>query len=594
MFLITTADERTWKKDEKILLLGEWCKLYSRKHIWSDLKFDVLPYHWDDRDKMYRDYKCLGNVYERYLRNIAEKLNTIHGTNHTLRYWRIIIGPWLRYFSDSLYDRYCSLKMAADTNKVTSTYLMKSDHVAWAPNDFEQFHFDQTTDQWNHFIFSHIIKLLKEIPYSTINELNNPLQRNNQKNKQQMIKRFLKYAAKQYTKIISKKTGHITFVSSYFSTKDIIRLQLALREMPNPYWEKINIPNSVFNNCLRDKLRVSIAANEYEAILEALIPLQIPKAYVEAFPDLRDLALLNYPENIDVIWTANAYAGDEGFKVWCAEEVERGTKFVIGQHGGNMGTSLWQQSEDHQIAICDRFYSWGWTNREKNNINPLPAGKLINLRKRLSSDPKGSILWVMASLPRYSYCMYSVPVASQFLNYIDDQIIFAKSVLKPVFNLLQIRFEKVDFGWSFNSRLKDSGLGRIIESNEDDFIQSLKKSRLCISTHNATTFLQTFAGDYPTLIFWNPKYYELRCEAQSFFDELRRVGILHDTPESAAAILNEIYTDPISWWNQPELQTVKDVFCNQFAYTNKDWVQEMKTELLSLKKYQTNVCKSIE
>ena len=30
-FLVTTADENTWPENEKILFLGEWCRLYARK-----------------------------------------------------------------------------------------------------------------------------------------------------------------------------------------------------------------------------------------------------------------------------------------------------------------------------------------------------------------------------------------------------------------------------------------------------------------------------------------------------------------------------------------------------------------------------------
>ena len=45
MFLVTTADQRFWKTDEKILFLGEWCKIYNQRHIWSNLDYEVLPYH---------------------------------------------------------------------------------------------------------------------------------------------------------------------------------------------------------------------------------------------------------------------------------------------------------------------------------------------------------------------------------------------------------------------------------------------------------------------------------------------------------------------------------------------------------------------
>src|ERR1700752_1167886 len=113
VFLVTTADQRYWKTDEKILFLGEWCKIYDQKPVWSKLDYQVLPYHWDDRDQLYRDYLFLRDLYERYLKQLAERLNEIHEVDHSVRYWRIIVGPWLAYFIQSSFDRYLSICNAA-------------------------------------------------------------------------------------------------------------------------------------------------------------------------------------------------------------------------------------------------------------------------------------------------------------------------------------------------------------------------------------------------------------------------------------------------------------------------------------------------
>ena len=44
-YLITIADERTWKFDRPVLFLGEWCCLYDRRHIWQHMDAIVAsPY----------------------------------------------------------------------------------------------------------------------------------------------------------------------------------------------------------------------------------------------------------------------------------------------------------------------------------------------------------------------------------------------------------------------------------------------------------------------------------------------------------------------------------------------------------------------
>ena len=64
--LITTSIESTWSKNnEPVLFLGEWCKLYSRYDIWSEMDSCVVPYHWDDRKKLYKDFLDLENRWAR-------------------------------------------------------------------------------------------------------------------------------------------------------------------------------------------------------------------------------------------------------------------------------------------------------------------------------------------------------------------------------------------------------------------------------------------------------------------------------------------------------------------------------------------------
>src|SRR5687767_15617233 len=109
-FLITTADERTWRLDGPVLFLGEWCRRYDRRAAWEGLDAEVVPYHWDDRDQYYRDYLYICAVYEDVLRRTSDALNAHHGTAHGLRYWRILVGPWAYQFAQTLFDRWAMVQ----------------------------------------------------------------------------------------------------------------------------------------------------------------------------------------------------------------------------------------------------------------------------------------------------------------------------------------------------------------------------------------------------------------------------------------------------------------------------------------------------
>jgi len=110
--LITTALEITWpkNKDTPILFLGEWCKLYGRKNTWESLDYKTAKYHWDDRKKLISDYDSLLEIHENFITELTSILNTIHKTNYSVRYWRILIGPWLGWFVQIVFDRWWMLK----------------------------------------------------------------------------------------------------------------------------------------------------------------------------------------------------------------------------------------------------------------------------------------------------------------------------------------------------------------------------------------------------------------------------------------------------------------------------------------------------
>jgi len=554
--------------------------LYSRKHIWSRLDYKTLPYHWDDREKYYKDYKYLTITYEHYLTLLSEQLNKLHGCDHSKRFWRILIGPWLRYFIDAVYDRYCSIKSALDYKPLSSTWIMESDIADWIPKDFNNFYDAYISDQWNHFIYGEIIKLLNNIDYEIINHHNYPPEEFNRSDDLSLLNKIKSYLITTYSSIIPKNLNSIVFISSCFANKkNLIKLQLSLGQIPYPKGPILEFSNSQTNLNLRYQIKLKSNQNEFEEILNNLIPIQIPKVYLEDFKKLKKTVFSRFPRKARGIYTANAYSHNDFFKFWAANEVQNGTKLFIGQHGGNFGTDLWAQDEDHQIKICDRYFTWGWTNKRFNHLRSLSAPRLLGMKNKLTANKNGDVVSILTSLPRYFYCSYSVPVAGQFLDYFNQQLDLTKLLSSEILSNYRIRLDQPGFEWDLKQRFLDNGLGDIIESRNGKLIDRLQKSRLCVATHNATVFLETFTANFPTILYWNPNHYEIRSEAIPYFNELNKVGILHYTPESGSKTINNIYHDTLGWWQQEEIQKAKDAFCTQFANISSNWMEEWRAEL---------------
>ena len=82
--LVTTALEESWEDTQPMLFLGEWCRLYSRRHRLSGLDAIVLPYHWNDSLKLQRDRQYLANLHEVLLVELGNELNERHRSDHSI------------------------------------------------------------------------------------------------------------------------------------------------------------------------------------------------------------------------------------------------------------------------------------------------------------------------------------------------------------------------------------------------------------------------------------------------------------------------------------------------------------------------------
>src|SRR3989338_1663550 len=235
-FLITTTLEETWVENQPVLFLGEWCRLYSRKDHWSKMNAVLLPYHWDDRDKFYSDYQYLGNLYERVLVDLASRLNQIHDVERSLRYWRILIGPWLAYFIQMLFDRWLSIQGAVNSFEITGTIVLTDIDDILIPNDMNHFAELMVGDDWNHHIYAEILNKLGNVPTIVKNS-----RQGYPPHKAGKAKASIRHRALCIYSGIAKYfvQDRDAFLSSTYLTKlNEIRLQLRFGQVPQ-FWQSV-------------------------------------------------------------------------------------------------------------------------------------------------------------------------------------------------------------------------------------------------------------------------------------------------------------------------------------------------------------------
>ena len=309
-FLITTAEKRSWKNDQPVLFLGEWCKLYSNKSEWKKLDAVTLSYHWDDRRKLYKDYQYLQNVYENFLKQLADELNQFHGTNNSVRYWRVVIGPWLNLFVQMLFDRWELVRDACSNYKISGTSVLRFNDNEMTPQGMEDFHFYYQEDEWNHYIFSKIIEkqhrscieeldVYDDVVYEQIDK--RPVQPGAREALKNGLASVLDYLS---------KNADVFIISSYFDRAEQWKLEAMLGQIPT-FRKSPELPK--FEIGVRDGFTLSDnQKTDFEGFLASILPIQLPVIYLEGYKNIRERALTcNWPSNPKVIYTAVSHSSDE-------------------------------------------------------------------------------------------------------------------------------------------------------------------------------------------------------------------------------------------------------------------------------------------
>lgn len=562
MLLVTTALEKTWGQTQQILFLGEWCKLYGRKKVWQAREYQTLEYNWGNKELLKADYEDLTKLYERFLPELAATLNRIHGTSHSEKYWRILVGPWLGFFIQILYQRWSSITKATDDFDITNTILLTDKEFYLVPNDMQEFATLFSGDEWNHYICGQIIRQQNKIKYSFLNH-EVVVQCINSESKRHSFSRGSKKLSLDILNgLLSpfKTDTDFFFIATGLPKVKEFILKLRLGQLPQ-YFLSDGAPQICLDVDRRQWKIEGFSHSNFESFLRKVIPSQIPKVYIEGYALAEKLTTqIRWPKSPKIIFTAVGHVYDDLVKNYIAAKVEQGSCLVIGQHGGGSFHAINFQTE-HELTICNLYLSPGDGNVWHPKVRDV--GQIF--ARDWNSDPKGSGLLMQLDTPRFSYSISSTTQSDDFNKYLIDQFSFVDALPSKIRDCFIVRLHAADSGRGQKMQWKERFPSLVIDDGHQHVHSLFAKSKLIVCTYAGTTYNQTLAANAPTVIFWNAKYEQLHETAKPLFNELIRVGIFHRTPESAAAHVTRVWSDVAGWWGSADLQEVREKYCRGFA-----------------------------
>ncbi len=570
-FLITTADERTWKFDKPVLFLGEWCRVYDKKHIWENLDAVVAPPYGLSQAKKDEDHAAARALEEKIFPDICSALNNHHGIQQSQRFWLIVLGHWLRRYVDVILNRFNTLKQCIESYEISGTTIDDNDKYCLATKDSNTWIWALNDDRWNSALTARILpSIISEgiLVENISSDSRERFELRAAKPTGSFIKRLMRWGYRQTGSVASYfvKDSDIFIISSYLPKLEAVKLQLTLGQFPQ-LWTQVEFqenqkPDQVLRKILTKQL-LRESDDKLEQLLRALFFEQIPLCYLESFSKINELTeKLPWPKKPRLVFTSNAFDTDEVFKIYLAKNVSNGTRYIAGQHGANYGTHRHWLSNTGEEVLSDKFLTWGWTDGLSQHV-PAFIFKTVG-QKRNCYDPNGGLLLIELLL---NHRITTWDGTAEFCNYFMEQLQFARSLECSIKKQLTIRLPGAcsQLKWNEPMRWQDFDPGLKIDSGQIPINKLIAKCRLVVHSYDSTGILETLSSNIPTIAFWQDGFDHLRESSKPYYQLLVDAEIIHLSVDSAAHKVNMIWDDVQGWWNESKVQNARREFCDRYS-----------------------------
>lgn len=579
MNLVTADNKKIWSKNKKNLLVGNWCVDNEHKYKKTEKKkYLIQKYHWDNKLKFKKDFKYLHKVYNKLLDNLCLNLNKFHKEKNSKQYWEIILYKWLWVYLFRIYDMWEIVRIIKLKNKKLSSKNILFKLKNFTPDDSNEFSTSMMfSNDWNHWIYTEIFKFLGNINYKYINK--------------KEVKPKFWYKKNQYRSanyLLNSISGLPSSEKKYFQNTCFSKeFEITHRIFNRQFRVSQEISLKGFDNSLNMKARLKLIKlskkeDKFSKFAHSLFKYQIPKFYLEYYQKVKEkIEKSNVPKNPKIIVTSMDHIWNDAFKIYSAQKVSAGAKLYIIQHGGCYGMTDFNLDEKNEIKISDKFLTWGWKLGDKKTL-PLFVPQTVYKKRNKKRNAEGLIMPIMdiTLVPGQDFTQGSPRNKIEVNNYIENVVKFLSQVDK---NILKKSSFKYIEGYKINYTLKSLKYKfpkMKFEDPKKNVTMLSNNFKLIVDFVNSSCFLQSLNLNIPIILIYDKKYCSLRKSAIKDFNMLKKVKIVHNSPDEAAKFVNQNYNNLENWWNSKSLQKVKDKFCYKFARKSNSPLKDLNKVLL--------------
>lgn len=580
-WLVTTPSSKVDNRSKE-RLLAPWCVRDPDELIealaTSGNEKDIVEYHWDDRAKFAMDYEYLEQLHGRLLGALSTALNELHGVKHSMRYWRILLDPWLAVHVGVQFDRWEQLRKALADGEA---FAAMDAPLISAPFSYSQYLEWTMSDDWNAALMARMLRFqfAGQVAMRTAPNLLSAERTKPRAATPGLIQRGLSFLDRCLEPL--SRRNPVALIDTYFGLPALVRLSLKLRCVPRLYRREfadvkidVNVP-AIDRSCWRIPFE---AASSFERYLAASLSGDVPAAAVEHYASLvKGARALRFQP--DVIVTAGAHWTNIAAKVWMAECVAKGSCLLIHNHGGSLPAK--REFFGFEDAIADRRGTWFRAHHAKHV--QLPPSKLVSLRHRgcMPLDDSARLCLVVGNeYPRWTIRAHFAPMAHQCLRSYKQVLQLAQLLRGEVRASLRIR-PAPDLGWGLRDCFRRH-LGEESIMVGGALLDAFSQARLIICTYPETTFCEAIATGRPTILLYTEEVFERHPVAANLLAQLRAARMVFVDHESAAAHVSRVWENPRLWWESAATVAARSAFIGAAMTINGDWIVSWVREIQRL------------
>lgn len=544
---------------EKHIPLGPFC-FVGKEDVYPDWEnLDFMPDPFTSVDELAEADEKTASFARWKLAELGLQLNEKYGLNYSYRFWSILLYPWLSTLIQATWERQARVNnlLEAYQDEAIKVSLLADDKT-WAFTDTTDFIykgiFNPTYDEW---IYSRLIesRLPKAWTATYKTQTDKPPLKENEKRKQETKGLWKAIVSKLF-----KRTQHIYGMN----LPERVFFDLLLRVKPA---RKKSTTVSIGISSSSDWPDLKWTIN-----LDRLIEQTMPACYYNLHDRIKSMSYQASSGKSNLVSTDLYY--NEPVKLISALATEGGENILSVQHGGHNYGSAKMFSFGAEIEFSKgAFITWGWKEQENIKVNALPLPSPLLSKLRRSSCPNENIIMVGTLCNMYSYRMDASPRSQQVISYrrAKTELIYhlkpevkSRFLYRPYFNKSGTLNDQ-DY---LKKRIPDL---RIVEGK---LHLQLMKCGLVILDHPGTTWNVVLAANIPTIFYWKPEWFPFCKQAQVFLDKFKDAGLFFESGAEAATQINNIYPNLESWWNQKEIQQLREAWIWHYARNSKTWRRE--------------------